>query len=210
MGIKDLLAKIVAGEALTDAERAEVKDYDPESAVNSAAAAARRASEAKLAQIESARAALAAKLAETESQSTTKELSMADQLKALNTRLASIEAARVEAENQTKALKRAQSIEKVRNQVGINFVPGIDHEYAAEAFERAFKDIEVINPEDEAVKTALTAWTTKNKALILDTTGSGSGQKTSPATLSVAGAGTDVSKMSDQELLAHMKSKKLI
>ena len=47
MNIKELLAKISKGEALTDEEKAFVAAYDPEKVVNSTAAAARKSAEAK-------------------------------------------------------------------------------------------------------------------------------------------------------------------
>ena len=53
MNIKDVLAKISKGETLTDEDKAIITDYDPDKAVNSSAAAARKSAEAKLKEKES-------------------------------------------------------------------------------------------------------------------------------------------------------------
>jgi hypothetical protein len=162
----------------------------------------------KLADVETARATLAAKLAETESVSTTEKTSLSSQITSLNERLANIEKAKVEAEAKAASLMKAKQIEQVRHSVGINWVPGVDQDFAEENFARVFKNLPTIDPDDATVKEAVSKWVGKNKAIVMDNSGSGSGQSASPAR--VGNADKDVTKMSDKDLIQHMKERKLL
>ena len=88
---KELLAKAAKGETLTDEEKQSLAEYDPQEAVNAAAAAARRDAEAKLEKAEkratTAEAALATAKAEADSKISSNDATM----KAMSDRLTALE-----------------------------------------------------------------------------------------------------------------------
>jgi multidrug efflux pump subunit AcrA (membrane-fusion protein) len=130
MTIKEVLAKVRKGEALTDEEKAILEAYDPEKAANDSAAGARRKAEldlekakADLAKIqkdlETAKAALDSKDAEklTETEKMTKEL---DNLKK---QVTEITEAKAKAEAKAAATTRSQAIRDKAKAAGIALAP---------------------------------------------------------------------------------------
>ena len=198
MNIKDILKKSMEGKPLTDEEKAFVESYDPDaasrSAVDAAAAAARRDAEAKLQKAQAdlkaaqdAQAALDAKVKEYEADTTKKGGAANEAIKLLTQKLDSMETA-LKQEREAKAkLTRDTRINGIIQKAGIKYVDGVDvtevnaslfrklaalEDDALDAIEKADK------PDKEPVYGNLfskhkEAW----KAAIADDTGSGSGQR---------------------------------
>lgn len=172
MKIKDLLAKIRKGEALTDEEAKFMDDFDPDKL----AAAARKDGEKKAKELEAKLAemqeAIEAKSNEGKSES---EKVKADYEKAVKKLTA------MEAELNTTKAEKAKFIRdtKIGNiMVKLKTVPGVDAEIVKMALAHKLagvKDEELDS--DDAVTPILSAFRDANKALILDESGHGTGTK---------------------------------
>lgn len=195
MDIKDILAKVIAGTALSDDEKAFATAYDPASATKAdadkAAAAARRGADGKLkekeaalaaatAELEALRADLAGRPAPTDLDGLRKE---ADKLKKA---IADKDAAFAKLETEKRQLVRGHKLGRILG--GLKFVDGIDPDLPRSALERALAEIDDATLDDEtATKPVLDAFRARNKALIRDDSGHGSGarpgerQTTTPA-----------------------------
>lgn len=187
MKITELTAKLLKGEQLTEEEKTFLTSYDPDKAANEAAAAARRKAEAdakKLAdELEAMKAekAKAAEEAEKERQKgMTEAQKLAAQIAQLTKSVEDITKAKAESDKQAAALARKQKIAQIREANKIAFVAGVDPELAGGAFAAAFDGLDTLDDET-AVKERLTAFQTKNKALIFDASGHGAGQDGRPA-----------------------------
>lgn len=207
MNIKEILAKLAKGEALTDAEKAFVAEFDPDKTANSAAAAARKAAEKE-------RDTLKAKLVELETaldEAGSAGKSEVDQLKAQVTKLTkAVETAAAnvaKAEGEKKALVRGTKLDRILG--SLKFVDGLDASLPRLALERALADLKDEDLDnDEAIKPIVEGFTSKNKAILLDQSGGGAG--TPPKDGGRGGSGTpvDASKMSDQQRAAHLRKQK--
>ena len=197
MKITELTAKLLKGEELTEEEKKFLGEYDPDKAANEAAAAARRKAEAdakKLAdELEALKAekAKAAEEAEKERQKgMTEAQKLAAQIEQLTKSVEEVTKAKAESDKQAAAMARKQKIAQIREANKIAFVDGVDPDLAGGAFEAAFEGLETLDDET-AVKERLTAFQTKNKALILDASGHGSGQDGRPVSMGLNGKAVD-------------------
>lgn len=198
MNIKEILKKLSEGKKLEAEEQAFVDSYDPDaasrSAVDAAAAAARRDAEAKLQKAQAdlkaaqdAQALLDAKVKEYETDTTKKGGAANEAIKLLTQKLDSMETA-LKQEREAKAkLTRDTRINGIIQKAGIKYVDGVDvtevngslfrklaalDDDALDAIEKADK------PDKEPVYGSLfskhkEAW----KAAIADDSGNGSGQR---------------------------------
>lgn len=181
MNIVEVIAKAAKGEALTDEEKAGLKEFNPQKQVDSAAAAARKEAEAKAEaakgeaaklqkQIDDLNAALKAKddAGKTDLERAQEQVKQfAGQLKELQ--------GKVEfAEKEKSALVREQKLDSVLREAGIQFIDGVDHKILTRAFNGAFEGIEDLE-NAEVVKPIVTTFRAMNKGVIMDTSGHGSG-----------------------------------
>lgn len=159
MNITELIKKVLAGETLTDADKAELKAWKPEDTSTKDAEIAEL--KAKLALETSAKDKSADSLK-----------SMQAQLDSLTKAIGEEKAAREKAAAEAAAMRRSQAIDGIRAKAGINFIDGIDAALTRSAFEGAFKGVE--NLEDEAaVKAAVEAFRKANGGLIRASQGGG-------------------------------------
>lgn len=207
MNIKELLAKMLKGETLTDEEKAYIASFDPDKSGDAKAAAARKAAEkerdtlkAKLAELETA-------LDEAGSAGKTEveqlKLQVTKLTKAVETAAANV----AKAEGEKKALVRGTKLDRILGT--LKFVDGLDASLPRLALERALADLKDEDLDsDEAIKPIVEGFTAKNKAILLDQSGGGAG--TPPKDGGRGGSGTvvDASKMTDQQRAAHLRKQK--
>lgn len=187
MKITELTAKLLKGEQLTEDEKKFLGEFDPDKAVNEAAAAARRKAEADAKKLMDELEALKAEKSKAEEDAEkerqkgmTEAQKLAAQIAQLTKSVEDISKAKAESDKQAAALARKQKIAQIREANKIAFVDGVDPELAGGAFAAAFDGLDTLDDE-AAVKQRLSAFQSKNKALIFDASGHGAGQDGRPA-----------------------------
>ena len=183
MTIKELMTKIGNGETLTDDERKLVAEFDPQTAIDSAAAAARKAEKAAAEKAIAEKQDAQTKLVELQkmidakadegktdlekSQSQISELSKS--LKAMQDQLAAKDA-------EASAMKRNQVISGIRTKAGIQFIEGLDQGMLEGSFANSFEGLDDLSDET-VIQTKVETWKAMNAAAIIDTSGNGTGAK---------------------------------
>lgn len=183
MKLKDILAKVAKGEALTDEEKAFVVAHDPEKEVNDAAAAARRKSEKDATDAQAALQAAQQKLNELQQQvDASKSAGMTEsqksqkQIETLSAQVAQLTKAQTDLQAERVKLVRQTKVDEVIRGSGVKFVPEVDQKIMSGALAAAFNglsDEDLADP--EKVKPIVGTFKAVNKAVILDTTGHGAG-----------------------------------
>jgi membrane protein involved in colicin uptake len=180
MTIKEVLAKVRKGEALTEEEKAILEAYDPEKTANDAAAAARRKAEADLEKakadlakiqtdLETAKKALDSKDAEklTEAEKMTKEMEN------LKTQVKAITEAKAQAEAKTAATMRSQAIRDKAKAAGIALAPKtVSEGLFFQMLEATLSGVDVAD--EAAITAALDKFKAENPGVIV-APGKGSG-----------------------------------
>lgn len=148
MNLKDILAKVRKGETLTDEEKTFLESFDPDAALNNAAAAARRKAEADAAalqkQIEDQQKLIEGlqKKADDAGKSGQTELEKAQsQIKTLSETLSTVTKRLEDADKKSVADARNARITAVAKEAGVQFIPGFDHELLLNGFARSFEGI---------------------------------------------------------------------
>lgn len=171
--MKDIIAKLLKGETLTADERAKLEGYDPDKAVNDAAAAARKKAEGER---DAARTELEALKKSAEEG---KKGSQTETQKLL-ARIEKLEKEKADADAKAAAMERATAIEAIRAKSGIKFVDGIDPDLLKGIFSKQFDGLDDLT--DEAtVNDRLKTFREANKGLILSEQGGGTGRSGQPA-----------------------------
>jgi len=206
MNIKELLAKVLKGEALTDEEKAALAAFDPDKAANGAAAAARKAAEKERDTLKAQLDELQAKLDEAGNAGKSEVEQLKAQVAKLTKAVETAQAAATKAESDRKALLRGTKLDRIVG--GLKFVDGIDVSLPRLALERALadlKDEELDNA--DLVQPIVSGFMEKNKAILLDQSGGGAG--TPPKDRAGAGGGSsDPAKMSDAERVKKLRTMK--
>ena len=171
--MKDLIEKLLKGETLTADERAKLEGYDPDRAVNDAAAAARKKAEGER---DAARTELEALKKSAEEG---KKGSQTETQKLL-ARIEKLEKEKADADAKSAALERATAIEAIRAKSGIKFVDGIDPDLLKGIFSKQFDGIDDL-ADEAAVNDRLKSFREANKGLILSEQGGGTGRTGQPA-----------------------------
>ena len=183
MNIAELLKKAANGEDLSDAEKAFLADYDPQKAIDDAAAAARRKAEERQADAEKKVADLtktvtdlSAKIDEAGSagksdlekaQAEVEKLS--GRLTERDTMIATMTAEGAKRERETK-------VAGIIDGAGIAFVPGVDAKIMRNALAAQFADLDDADLADNNLTGPIvTGFRSTNKAAIVDQSGHGSG-----------------------------------
>ncbi|MDD5677124.1 MAG: hypothetical protein PHW60_03915 [Kiritimatiellae bacterium] len=214
MNIKDLLAKIVKGEALTDEEKAFVADYDPEKVVNSTAAAVRKSAEAKLrekeADLEKLKADIVALKAEADKKADANKPELeklAGEVDNLKKSLAEKDTAFQSLESEKRQLIRNGKLGKIM--AGLKFVDGLDPEIPRLALERALAVIDDANLDSaDQVMPIVEKFRASNKAILADTSGYGGGGH--PKDSSGAPGGLTMTKINNMSPAEFLKQKDAI
>jgi hypothetical protein len=179
MTIKELLAKAARGETLTPEERDALAKYDPDAA----AAAARKKSESEAEEARKAAEKAAADLKALQEQIENGKRAQQTDVQRLQETLKAVQAQLETQQREATALKeqnaksaRSARIQQIAQTAGIRFVPGVDGRIMARAFEDSLATLKDSELEDAASFTPhVEAFRGANKAVLADTTGSGSG-----------------------------------
>jgi hypothetical protein len=183
MNLKEILAKLAKGEALTDAEKDFLAKFDPQKAIDDAAAAARRKSEtdAKAAKDEAdaARRERDDLKAQAE-EAANKGKPEIDRLKAdnekLKAKIVELEKTVATLSGERQALTRDAKLTKIIQGSGLDFVQKVDRDAMIGILKNRFGDLKDDELEDATkTKPILDAFRSANEAVIADTSGHGSG-----------------------------------
>lgn len=163
MNIKDILAKIAKGEALTDEEKSFAGGYDPQEAENAAAAKARRKAEGERDEWRK-KAEAASQLAE----ETAAKLKTPDEkdteLARLAKRLEKLEGVNKALEAEKAASIRTASIREAMKTAGITAAKGVDPETLQELITSRLRDTDL--EDEDAVKTVFDTFKKSNPSMI--------------------------------------------
>lgn len=214
MNIKELLAKISKGEALTDEEKAFVAAYDPEKVVNSTAAAARKSAEAKLKEKEAELQKLQSDIealrveAEEKANANKPELEkLTREMEKLQKGLADKESAVQQLVQEKRQMIRNGKISRIM--AGLKFVEGLDPDIVRLGVE---KSLAAISDDDldseEAINPVMEMFKAKNKAILADTSGHGSGNP--PKDTAGSTGKKPVDKMSASERAEELRKQGII
>jgi small-conductance mechanosensitive channel len=180
MNIKAILKKVTTGESLTDEEKTFLDGYDPDST----AAAARKGAEAK-AKAEAEKAIqLQARIDEIEAKLLDSENGTKSEAEKLKMQLAKLEKQAQdaqkkadEAEGRLRETVRGSHIDRLFGTMKI--VDGVDRDAVRSIFAQGLKDLQDDDLSTDAALERVKAFAEKNPALMLDTSGHGSGVKKS-------------------------------
>jgi hypothetical protein len=215
MTIKETLAKIAKGEALTDEEKSSLAAYDPEKAVNDAAAAARRKAEEQAAafkkqldEFQSSTAAQAAAMEEEKKAKMTEAQKREAFLADLQKKVEGLEKAKADAERQTKAIQRSQAIRDAAKAAGIALAPKtVSEKLFFQMLESTLDGVDVA--QEEQLKAALEGFKAENAGVIL-APGSGTGGDPGKPAGPVGLDGKPVEKMTAQERESDLKKRGIV
>jgi hypothetical protein len=175
MTIKEILAKVGRNEALTDEEKSAIVAFDPDAAMNAAAAAARKKAETEAQKATSDLSAAMARLSELETKlaeaggkGKSEVDTMRAQLDAVQKKVADLTAERGK-------LIREQKLADVIRGSGIQFVKEVDGSIMRRALEGEFAPLSDEDLADaDKCKPIVDTFRARNKAVILDASGHGS------------------------------------
>jgi multidrug efflux pump subunit AcrA (membrane-fusion protein) len=211
MKIKDILAKIAKGETLTDAEKAFLADYDPDRDVNSAAAAARKKAESDAEKAIADAAALKQQLADAQAKLEDSAGKGKTEVEKLAAQVATL-TQQVQASQVEKAkLIRQQKLDDVIRTSGLQFVKEVDGGIMRGALVNEFGSLSDEDLADEGkVKPVIETFRARNKAVILDTSGSGTGMPPHRPEVPVGTNGKPVDQMTAEERQKDLKQRGII
>ena len=180
MKLKDILAKVLKGEALTEEEKTFLAAQDPDKNTNDAAAAARRKAEEERDRIktdlETKLAELTAKLAEGDGKGKTELQKAMAELEKLQKQVGEVTKSLEGERSEKSKLIRAQKIEELARASGIRFIDAVDSKIMTRALAAQFDELAVEDLADVAkVKPILDTFRQLNKGVLLDASGNGSG-----------------------------------
>ena len=216
MDIKAVLEKVKKGEALDDAEKKALSEFDLQKHIDGAQAEARRKAEAALETEKQERAKLAAQIADLEQKVKAKEgekLSVTEQLqRALSDLQQKFDASEKRSTDLAAAQAKANRSAKVQDlakKFGVSFIDGVDARILTGALEGTLSSVE--NLEDEnLVKPIVESFKTANKAVIRDQSGGGGGTPPRDGSCPRGLDGKPVSEMSAAEREKDLKSRSII
>jgi len=180
MTIKEIHAKLLKGESLTDAEKEFLKVYDPDKEKNDAAAAARRKAEEEAAAAKSETEKLKrqiedAKKAEEDAKKSqmTEAQRRETEFAAMKQQLADLAKAKTEAETKAAATQRSQAIRDAAKAAGISLAPKtVSERLFFQMLENTLSGVDIAD--QTALAAALESFKSENPGIIA-APGSGSG-----------------------------------
>ncbi len=183
MDIKTILAKIVNGENLTDAEKEFVRKFDFQAQLDSAAAGARKKADGEA---KAAKDALAALQAEFDAFKAEHDPSKGKtEIDKLLKRIEKLETDKKAAEDKTAKMERASKIRALAKDAGIVAAKGVDAATLDLLVDNLMAEVDL--DDADAVKAAFDGFKDKNAGLIAAETVGGAGQKGKPGTGSFSG-----------------------
>ena len=172
MNVKELIEKAING-TLTDAEKESLRKYD----ADSVAAAARKSEKERADRLEAEAAEARAERdrikQEAESAGKSEAQKIADAIKANEAKIDALTKERDSERSKAAAMVRAQKEDAVIGRVKL--LPGVDPEVARLALRHKLKDLKDEDLDGDAVNPVLADFITRNKAIIQDESGGGSG-----------------------------------
>lgn len=209
MNIKEILAKLLKGEALTDAEKAFMAEYDPDKTADSKAAAARKAAEKERDTLRQKLIDLESQLEDAGNAGKTEVEQLKIQVAKMAKAVETATAAAAKAEGEKKALVRGTKLDRIMG--GLKFVDGLDASLPRLALERAMAELkdEDLDNED-TIKPIVDGFRSKNKAILLDESGGGAGTPAKDGVKSASSGGKPIDKMTPDERRADMKKQGII
>lgn len=176
MTIKDIIAKVLKGETLTDEEKTFAGSYDPQKDIDTAAGSARRKAEADA---KTAKDALAALQAEFDAYKADNDPAKGQtELAKLTKRMEKLEADKKAAEDRAAAMERDSRVRALAKEAGINPAKGVDSKTIDLLVDHIMKDVDL--DDADAVKTAFDGFKTSNAGLIAAQGVGGAGVKGTP------------------------------
>lgn len=186
MEIKDIIAKIVAGQELAQEEKDAIAAFDPDKAKNDAAAAARKDAEAKTkaAQAELQKLKDEADKARKANEDAAKaKMTEAEQLKAeiakLSAGFKNLQDAKEASDKALAAAARKSAIASIREEHKLRFIDGVDQSLVNGAFADAFAGLDDLSDKAQVAERVQT-FMDRNKALIVDNSIGGTGNDYQP------------------------------
>jgi DNA repair exonuclease SbcCD ATPase subunit len=210
MKLKDILAKVKKGEALTDEEKTFLDSYDPDEALSSAATAARRKAEADAAKAAADLKATQDKLAEMQAQLEEAGSKGKTESQKLQEQVAKLTKQFEQASTEKAQLVRQQKLDDVIRQSGLQFVKEVDGMIMRNALVSEFAALSDDELADkDRIKPVVETFRARNKAVILDQ-GHGSGSPAHQPNVPRGVDGKPVSEMTPAERAADLKKAGLI
>lgn len=175
-----LMRKLLAGEELSDQDKADLAAFDFEKALNAAQADARRKAEKDAAEAKANADALAKKVKEQEDQrnaSKSESEKLVDQIKGLTARLDAADAETKRLKDEGAKQARNAKIRELAEKHGIKFIPGLDHKLLMQGFEATLSALQTEDLENEVtVKPLIETFRAANAAAIVAPNAPGVGQ----------------------------------
>ncbi len=160
MKIKDILAKVVKGEQLTDEEKAFIGKYDEQTLLDAAAASARKKAEQERDGFKTQVDELTAQLAEAKKTGTSSQ----DTIAKLQKDVADLVKANKDSAAKLAAQARTDAIRKAIGEAKMSAAKGISPTLFESAIDAAFNGVDMANA--EVVKTTLEKFKADNPAMI--------------------------------------------
>lgn len=184
MHIKDILAKVLKGEALTDAEKEFVGSFDLQAQLDAAAGGARKKAEGEAKKAQDALKALQQEFDDFKAANDpgTKQT----EIQKLTKRLEKLEADKKAAEDKLAASERNARVRALAKEAGIVAAKGVDSKTIDLLVDNLMGSVDL--EDAEAVKTAFDGFKKSNAALIAASTIGGAGAKGTPGTGAYSGA----------------------
>lgn len=176
MELKEVLAKVLKGETLTEEEKTFLKDYDD----SKVAAAARRKAEKERDSFKSELETAKAQIEKLEFEGDEGLKEKDSTIQSLNERLKKLEQKNADSENRLKAISREEKISEAFESAKIKPAAGISEKTFAQLRKIAFDGVDIEKEDD--VKAALETFKSENAALIADGSVPGAGNGGSPKT----------------------------
>lgn len=176
MQLKDILAKIAKGEALTDEEKTFVGSYDHQKELDTAASAARRKAEGERDRFKGDLEKLQGEFEDYKTQNDpSKRLTETEKLLK---RIEKLEADKKASDERAKTLERTAKIRALAKEAGLNPAKGVDSKTLDLLVDNLMREVDI--EDADAVKAAFDGFKTANAGLIDAQTVGGAGVKGKP------------------------------
>jgi len=209
MMINDILAKLKKGEVLSAEEKAAFDAFDLQAAMDAVATGGRKKAEADAVKAAKDAADAQAKLKELQDTLTEGEGKGKTELQRLQDQIAALSKTVATEQAEKAKLVRQQKLSDVIRESGIQFVQEVDGRIMRQALESEFAQLADDDLADvEKIKPVISTFRARNKAVIADTSGFGTGQRKSEP--SPVDRLKDVEKMTADERAADLKKKGIL
>ena len=210
MNLKDILAKVTKGDALSEDERAFLAAYDPDQATNTAAAAARKKAEADAAKAVADAAEAKRQLDEMKAKLEESGHKGKSELQKLQEQVSSLTAQYTQAQAERAKLVRQQKLDDVIRTSGLQFVKEVDPGIMRNALVSEFATMTDEDLVDESkVKPILETFKVRNKAVVV-VDGHGAGLPPRTPIVNLGLNGKPVEDMTAVEREADLKKRGVI